>query len=83
MMKKSIIALLSVLICLSTITYTEAKSTTSNSSLASAIKLYKSGNYSQTYEVLHKIVEKDPSNAVACYYLAMTSAQIGRKGESI
>ena len=82
-MKKSIIALLSILICLSTISYAEAKNTTSNSSLASAIKLYKTGNYSQTYDVLHKIVAKDPSNAVACYYLAMTSAQIGRKNEAI
>ena len=82
-MKKSLITLLSILIVVCTISYAEAKSVTSNSNLASAIRLYKAGNYSQSYELLHKITQKDPSNAVACYYLAMTSVQIGKKDEAI
>ena len=82
-MKKSLVSLLSVLIVISTISFADAKSVTSNSNLASAIRLYKAGNYSQSYELLHKITAKDPGNAVACYYLAMTSVQIGKKEEAI
>ena len=81
-MKKYILVMLTALICASTINYASAK-TTSNTSLASAIKMYKAGNYSQCYDVLSNIVKKDPSNAVAYYYLAMTSAQIGKKDEAI
>ena len=81
-MKKYILVLLTALICASSINFANAK-TTSNTSLASAIKMYKAGNYSQCYAALTNIVEKDPSNAVAYYYLAMTSAQIGKKDEAI
>lgn len=81
-MKKYILVLLSILICASTINIASAK-TTSNSSLPAAIKMYKSGNYSSCYTALSQIVAKDPSNAVAYYYLAMTAAQIGKKDEAI
>ena len=81
-MKKFIIALLGILLCLSSSEYVSAR-TTSNSELASAIKLYKAKNYSQSYTVFSNIVKKDPSNAVAYYYLAMSSAQIGKKEEAI
>lgn len=81
-MKKSIIALLSILVLVATINVASAK-TTNNSSLASAIKMYKAGNYSQSYNALSDIVSKDQSNALAYYYLAMTSAQIGKKDEAI
>lgn len=81
-MKKYILILMTVLICVSTVNIANARST-SNSSLASAIRLYKSGNYSQSYQAFTNIVKKDPSNAVAYYYLAMTSAQIGKKDEAI
>ncbi len=81
-MKKYIFVLLTALICASSINYASAK-TTSNVSLASAIKMYKAGNYSQCYAALNNIVKKDPSNAVAYYYLAITSAQIGKKDEAI
>ena len=46
-MKKYILILMTVLICVSTVNIANARST-SNSSLASAIRLYKSGNYSQS-----------------------------------
>lgn len=81
-MKKYILVLMAVLICTSTVNLANAKST-SNSALASAIRLYKAGNYSQSYISLNNLVKKDPSNAVAYYYLAMTSAQIGKKDEAI
>ena len=45
--------------------------------------MYKSGNYSECYVKLTDYVKKDPSNALAYYYLAMSSAQIGKKTEAI
>ncbi len=60
----------------------QAKSPTKGS-LAEAIKLYKAKNYSQSYILLDNIVKKDPSNALAHYYLAMTYAQIGRSTDAI
>lgn len=82
-MKKSFIAMFTLLLLMAAIGTASAKTTTSNSSLASAIKLYKAKNYSQSYVVLKDVVKKDPSNAVAYYYLAMASAQIGNKNEAI
>ncbi len=81
-MKKYILLLLSIAICTTTMNLVSAKTTT-NSDLASAIKMYKAGNYSQCYEVLNKIIKNDPSNAVAYYYKAITAAQIGKKEEAI
>lgn len=81
-MKKSFLIILSSIIVMSNIGVAFAK-TTSNSSLSSAIRMYKAKNYSQCYITLSDIVKKDPSNAVAYYYLAMSSAQIGKKDEAI
>ena len=76
-MKKSFLIILSSIIVMSNIGVAFAK-TTSNSSLSSAIRMYKAKNYSQCYITLSDIVKKDPSNVVAYYYLAMSSAQIGK-----
>ena len=81
-MKKHILVILSVLICTMSMAVVDAKSTTSPA-LASAIKMYKTKNYSGCYIALNDIVKKDPSNALAYYYLAMSSAQIGKKDEAI
>ena len=81
-MKKYILVLLSIFVCAATINIASAK-VTNNSSLASAIRMYKARNYAQSYSVLTNIVSKDPSNALAYYYLAMASAQIGKKDEAI
>ena len=81
-MKKSILVLLAILVCASTSNFAIAKNT-SNSTLASAIKMYRAGNYAQCYTTLTDLVKKDPSNAVAYYYLAITSTQIGKKDEAI
>lgn len=82
-MKKYILVLMATIICVSTMNFACAKSTTSSSALANAIRLYKTGNYSQSYIAFNNIVKRDPSNAVAYYYLAMTSAQMGKKDEAI
>lgn len=79
---KKYIVLLSILICASTINFASAK-TVSNTPLSTAIKMYKAGNYSGSYATLTDIVKRDPSNAVAYYYLAMSSAQIGKREEAI
>lgn len=81
-MKKFILTLFSIMLCALTINISEAR-TTNNASLSSAIRLYKSGNYAQSYTAFSNIIKKDPANAVAYYYLAMTSAQIGKKEEAI
>lgn len=81
-MKKYILNILSVLIISSMACAAYAK-TVSNSGLSTAIQMYKQANYSQCYEQLNDVIKKDPSNALAYYYLGMTSAQLGKKDEAI
>ena len=80
-MKKILLMLLSIAIYASTTSYTIAKS--SATPVTAGIRLYKAGNYVQAYNTFHDIVAKDPSNAVAYYYLAMSAAQVGKKNEAI
>ena len=56
-MKKYILVLMTAIICASTVNFACAKTTTSNSALASAIRLYKTGNYSQSYIAFNNIVK--------------------------
>lgn len=77
-MRRLLIVLISALILNSGMCNVFADST-----LNSAIRMYKTGNYAQAYTTLSTVVEKDPSNALAYYYLAMASAQIGKKNEAI
>lgn len=81
-MKKSFLTLLSLALIAGTIGMANAKTIT-NGNLASAIRAYKSGNYVQSYTICQNIVKKDPSNAFAYYYLAISSVQIGKKEEAI
>lgn len=81
-MKKQILVLLSILVCSMSLSTVYAKSA-SNGTVSSAIKMYKAQDYSQCYDTLTEYVKKDPSNALAYYYLAMASAQIGKKEEAI
>ena len=79
-MKKTLLTILSILILA---TAANAANTKVNSDLANAIRLYKTANYAECYSKLKTIVKKDPSNALAYYYLAMSSAQIGNKSEAV
>ena len=81
-MKKSLLLIASLLILSASITPTFAKSGASND-VMKGIKLYKAGNYSACYTKMTKIVEKDPSNALAYYYLAMSASQVGKKEEAM
>lgn len=81
-MKKKFVALLSILVLSSTINFAYSKPS-ANADLARAIKCYKAGNYTECYTTLNEIIKKDSSNAVAYYYLGMTSAHIGKSEEAI
>lgn len=81
-MKKKILLTLSLLILVSAFSTAYSKTTVS-SDLADSIKLYKAGNYSECYIKLDDVIKKDPSNALAYYYKAITSVQLGKKDEAI
>ena len=51
--------------------------------LTDIINLYKNGNYTKCYTDLDAIIQADPANALAHYYKAMSSAQLGKKAEAI
>lgn len=73
--------MLSVVILSSSMLVVNAKG--NNSDLATAIKLYKIQNYTECYSMLAKVLKKDPTNALAYYYMAMTATQVGNEREAI
>ena len=81
-MKKTLLSILSLLILVSATGVAYSKQNTEDK-LSEAIKLYKAGNYTLCYENLNNYVKENPANALAYYYLAMTSVQIGKRGEAI
>ncbi|MBO5737939.1 tetratricopeptide repeat protein [bacterium] len=77
-MKKKFIAILTLmLISLS------ASAHSNNINITDIIKLYKAGNYSECYIKLEEFIKKDSTNALAFYYMGMTSAQLGKKDDAI
>ncbi len=54
-----------------------------NANIKSAIAKYKNGNYSGCLQELFSLVKKDPSNAVAYYYMAMAYTYIDMQSEAI
>ena len=60
-----------------------AKTAVTNPATTEAIKLYKSGNYTNAYMALNAIVKKDQTNALAYYYLAMTEVQLGKIDDAV
>lgn len=79
-MKKSFLLVLSLLIISLTADIAFASS---NGEVMDGIALYKSRNFTECYSKMTGLIEKDPSNALAYYYLAMSAAQIGKKEEAI
>ena len=80
-MKKQILQLgLAVIIATATVSSVFA---VTDSELRTAIKLYKAGNYSQCIQMLDPLLKRDPSNAAAHYYLAISYAQAGRVNDAI
>lgn len=54
-----------------------------NANIKSVISKYKSGNYSGCLQELFSLVKKDPSNALAYYYMAMAYTHIDMETEAI
>jgi len=81
-MKKKLIIVLGLFLLITANVTVQAK-ITSNDDLASAIKLYKQGNYTECYEKLSRIIKKESPNALSYYYMAITSVQTGRKNEAL
>lgn len=82
-MKKSILVLLSIMVFAAAVNTVTAKPAPTNQVTSSAIKEYKSGNYTKAYTSFTKIVKDDPSNALAYYYLAMTDVQLGKLEDAV
>ena len=82
-MKKTFSAILSILLVCFTVNTVCAKVKATSPETAAAIKLYKAGNYTQSYVALKNILDKDSSNALASYYMGMTAAQIGKRDEAL
>ena len=82
-MKKTLLALLSIMIVGITICSANAKIAATTPETAEAIKLYKSGNYTEAYLKLTKLTAKEADNALAKYYLAMTCVKLGKRTDAI
>ena len=82
-MNKKFYTLVFILIAVASINCAIAKPAVTKPETAAAIKLYKAGNYTQSYVKFSDIVRKDPSNSLAYYYLGMSSIQLGKKDEGI
>lgn len=82
-MKKKLIYFIAVLmILIQSPSFSLAKNS-AGGPLEIAIKKYKMGNYTGCLNDCQYIVQRDPSNAIAYYYMAMSYAQAGRKDEAI
>lgn len=79
-MKKKVLAILSILLVSA---FLSSANATTNKDVASAIKLYKAGNYSECYSNLKEYVKQDGANVLAYYYLAISATQVGNKNEAI
>ena len=77
-MKKKILTALSILIF-----SLSANAANDNNTITGIIKLYKAGNYTECYAKLDEFIKNDPGNALANYYMGMTSAQLGKKEDAI
>lgn len=82
-MKKVFFTLLSILILSASVNVVSAKVKATDPETAQAIKYYKAGNYVQSYISCLEITKKQPENALAHYYLAMSDVQLGKKAEAI
>lgn len=54
-----------------------------NANISSAVAKYKKGNYSGCLQELFSLTKKDPSNAMAYYYMAMAYTHVDMQAEAI
>ena len=53
-----------------------------NAQTNSAIRMYKNRNYTECLQVMYDVVEQDPSNVLAYYYIAISQARLGQKDKA-
>ena len=54
-----------------------------NATTKSIAAKYKMGNYSGCMQEIYSLLKKQPSNAVAYYYLALVNTHLGKKEEAV
>lgn len=54
-----------------------------NANLKSGVAKYKNGNYTGCLQELYALTKKDPSNAAAYYYMAMSYTYLGSQAEAV
>ena len=82
-MKKKLLIFAILTVLLSPVSGVFAKSSSSDAEIKLAIKKYRAGNYTGCLQDCQNIVSKDPSNATAHYYMAISYVQAGKKDEAI
>lgn len=83
-MKKYLVSLTAILVLsVAASSCTFAKTTSASSPVKIAIKKYKMRNYTGCLQDCQAIVQRDPSNALAYYYMAMSYAQAGMKDAAV
>lgn len=83
-MKKRLLSLMAVLVLLVQVApYALASTNQTNNYVRIAIKKYKRGNFTGCLQDCQSIVRRDPSNAVAYYYMALAYVQAGKRNYAI
>lgn len=83
-MKKYLVSLTAILVLSAMASScTFAKTTSASSPVKIAIKKYKMRNYTGCLQDCQAIVQRDPSNALAYYYMGMAYAQAGMKDAAV
>jgi len=81
-MKKQILIAIAMLIGLNA-SVALAKTAPLSGPTKVAIAKYKAGNYTGCLQTCQDIIKRDPSNAVAYYYIAISYVQAGKKDDAI
>lgn len=81
-MKKKLVWVIAILTILSQISQCSFAQQLSPA-IKIAMKKYQKGNYTGCLQDCQDIVQKNPSNAIAYYYMAMSYVQAGKKDEAI
>jgi len=82
-MKKHVLIAMAILVGIQGFSGNLANASTTSGPVKVAIAKYKAGNYTGCLQYCQDIVAKDPSNAVAYYYMAISYVQAGKKDEAV
>ena len=82
-MKRHILYFITVSVAIAQLVSCALAASSSSTPVNIAIKKYKNGNYTGCLQDCQAIVRRDPSNALAYYYLAMAYSQAGNKDKAV